>query len=150
MESQGGASLNWTRRQLLKSGIQSGALALAAASRALAFPRWQAAESYFGVHPFIEANPKAVFIRRTQVPEKMDSAAKRAEGLQLAREIFVPMDSTGIPVSHRVIQWIGGEAVPRKLTDFPRTPLKTYYLQRDGEPLYHLVDEPFDYDNVTV
>ena len=37
----------------------------------------------------------------------------------------------------------GGRAAPRKLTDFPRTPIKTYYLQRDGEPQYHLVDEPF-------
>ena len=35
---------------------------------------------------------------------------------------------------------------PRKLTDFERTPLKTYYLQRQGEPEYHLVNEPFDYD----
>ena len=36
--------------------------------------------------------------------------------------------------------------VPRKLSDFARTPLKTYYLQKDGEPYLHLVDEPFDYD----
>jgi hypothetical protein len=35
--------------------------------------------------------------------------------------------------------------VPRKLTDFLRTPLKTPYLQRAGEPEYHLVDESFDY-----
>jgi uncharacterized protein (DUF362 family) len=45
-----------------------------------------------------------------------------------------------------VFEWLDGEAIPRQLTDFPRTPLKTYYLQKDGEPLYHLVDEPFDYD----
>jgi len=43
-------------------------------------------------------------------------------------------------------EWVGGTAVPRKLTDFPRTPLKTPYLQREGEPEYHLVNEPFDYD----
>jgi len=49
-----------------------------------------------------------------------------------------------------VYEWIAGEAVPRQLTDFPRTPLKTYYLQKEGEPLYHLVDEPFDYDAVKV
>jgi len=24
--------------------------------------------------------------------------------------------------------------------------LKTYYLQKKGEPRYHMVDEPFDYD----
>jgi hypothetical protein len=38
--------------------------------------------------------------------------------------------------------------VARKLTDFPRTFLKTYYLQKAGEPRYHLVNEPFDYDRV--
>jgi uncharacterized protein (DUF362 family) len=47
-----------------------------------------------------------------------------------------------------VFEWVDGKPVARKLTDFTRTPLKTYYLQRDGEPLYHLVNEPFDYDRV--
>jgi uncharacterized protein (DUF362 family) len=45
-----------------------------------------------------------------------------------------------------IFEWTGGEAVPRKLTDLQRTPLKTYYLQKDGEPYLHLVNEPFDYD----
>ena len=36
----------------------------------------------------------------------------------------------------------------QQLTDFERTPLKTYYLQADGEPLYHLVNEPFDYSKI--
>ena len=57
----------------------------------------------FGLHAFIEANPKAVFIRRTNVPHKMDSARKLQEGLKLAREIFVPMQEGGIPVSHKII-----------------------------------------------
>jgi uncharacterized protein (DUF362 family) len=47
-----------------------------------------------------------------------------------------------------VYEWVDGAAVPRKLGDFQRTPLKTYYLQRDGEPEYHLVNEPFDYARV--
>lgn len=59
--------------------------------------------AYFGVHPFIEANPKAVFILRTKVPHKMDREAKLAAGLKLGREIFVPMDKPGVPVSHRVV-----------------------------------------------
>jgi uncharacterized protein (DUF362 family) len=61
------------------------------------------AAPYFGLHPFIEANPKAVFIRRTKVPEKMDAASKREEGLKLAREIFVPMREAGIPLGHKII-----------------------------------------------
>lgn len=58
---------------------------------------------YFDLHPFIEANPKAVFIRRTKVPEKMDAARKLQEGLQLAREIFVAKREGGIPTSHKIL-----------------------------------------------
>jgi uncharacterized protein (DUF362 family) len=57
----------------------------------------------FGLHPLIEANPKAVFIYRTSVKEKMDSAAKREAGLTLARQILVPMERGGVPVTHRII-----------------------------------------------
>jgi len=45
-----------------------------------------------------------------------------------------------------VYEWVNGAGVPRKLSDFTRTPLKTYYLQKDGEPYLHMVNEPFDYD----
>jgi len=45
-----------------------------------------------------------------------------------------------------VYEWVNGAGTPRKLSDFTRTPLKTYYLQKDGEPYLHMVDEPFDYD----
>jgi uncharacterized protein (DUF362 family) len=61
------------------------------------------AAPYFGLHPFIEANPKAVFIRRTRVPHKMDSPSKLAEGLQLAREIFVAKQEPGVPLTHTVL-----------------------------------------------
>ena len=59
--------------------------------------------AYFGLHPFIEANPKAVFVHRTHVKEKMDSAGKREAGLTLARQILVPMQRGGIPITHRII-----------------------------------------------
>ncbi|HTP35936.1 MAG TPA: hypothetical protein VMJ75_27365 [Candidatus Acidoferrales bacterium] len=36
--------------------------------------------------------------------------------------------------------------VARKLAGFPRTPLKTVYLPREGEPALQILDEPFDYD----
>jgi len=58
---------------------------------------------YFGLHPFIEANPKAVFIRRTRVPEKTAGAAKLREGLELAREIFQLREQPGIPLTHRIV-----------------------------------------------
>jgi hypothetical protein len=49
-----------------------------------------------------------------------------------------------------IYEWENGAATPRKLSDFARTPLKTYYLQMPNEPLFHLVNEPFDYDRVKV
>ena len=49
-----------------------------------------------------------------------------------------------------IYEWVNGAAMPRKLSDFARTPLKTYYLQMPGEPLFHLVNEPFDYDRIKV
>jgi hypothetical protein len=83
-----------SRRDFLQTGA-----ALAAGGNA----RERAAKKYFGLHPLIEANPKAVFIRRTKVKQKTDAAAIRDEGLALAREIFVSADKPGIPLTHRVI-----------------------------------------------
>jgi uncharacterized protein (DUF362 family) len=81
---------------MLKSGIAAAACTMAPAGFATPRP-------YFAPHPFIERNPKAVFIRRTRVPHKMDAAAKRTEGLQLARQIFVAADRPGIPITHRIV-----------------------------------------------
>jgi len=86
--------MHWTRRQFL--GASS--LPWVCSARAARLPH-----SHFGLHPFIEAHPKAVFIRRTRVPQKMDSQAKRAEGLQLAREIFLPRDEPGISLDTRIV-----------------------------------------------
>mgnify|MGYP004702574643 CR=1 FL=1 len=84
-----------TRRDFLRAGTGAAA---AAAGEAAAAP-----QPFFGLHPFIEANPKAVFIRKTRVPHKMDAPAKLREGLALAREIFVPMSRPGIPVTRKVV-----------------------------------------------
>jgi uncharacterized protein (DUF362 family) len=89
--------MNLSRREFLQAGA-----AAAVAGPLQAVPA-RLPQAYFGVHPFIEANPKAVFIRRTHVPQKMDEASKLREGLTLAREIFVPMDQPGVPVTHRII-----------------------------------------------
>jgi uncharacterized protein (DUF362 family) len=88
--------MNLTRREMLKSGA-------ALAAGAVTSPAWGAAYRYFSPHPFIEHNPKAVFIRRTHVPHKMDAGAKRKEGLQLARMIFVGCERPGIPIDHRIV-----------------------------------------------
>lgn len=59
------------------------------------------ARSYFGLHPFLEAHPEAVFVRKTHVTSKEDSEGKKREGLRLAQQIFVLRDSPGIPLSYR-------------------------------------------------
>lgn len=53
------------------------------------------------------------------------------------------------PHSIPVYEWKNGQAVRTSLADFERTPLKTPYLQKDNEPYYHLLDEPYDYSTET-
>jgi uncharacterized protein (DUF362 family) len=54
----------------------------------------------FSLHPFLQAHPEAVFVKRTSVETKTDAAAKRDGGVQLARELFVLGTASGIPLSH--------------------------------------------------
>jgi len=86
-----------TRRRLIETGAAwlagAGGTAAAAESR----------PAYFGLHPFIEAHPGAVFIRKTHVASRFDTAGMRREGERLARMIFRPMDRPGIPVTDRVV-----------------------------------------------
>jgi hypothetical protein len=90
-----------SRRDFIRTGA---AAAAGTASRFnLSAAPLRTPQAYFGLHPFIEQNPKAVFIRRTNVPHKMHEESKLREGLHLAREIFVPRADGGIPVSHRIV-----------------------------------------------
>jgi hypothetical protein len=62
------------------------------------------------------------------------------------------MSDTLNPAEIPVYLWKDSKAALTPLADFKRTPLKTYYLQRDyngqNEPKYHMVDEPFNYTPV--
>jgi hypothetical protein len=49
------------------------------------------------------------------------------------------------PFDIPVYVWKNGKASKVKLDKIKRTPLKTSYNQKEGEDLYHLCDEPFDY-----
>jgi uncharacterized protein (DUF362 family) len=89
-----------TRRDALRRGAAALAAAIVPRSGICAA---DAARKYFSPHPFIEQNPKAVFIRRTHAAHKMDAEAKRREGLRLAQAIFVARDDAGVPITHRVI-----------------------------------------------
>jgi hypothetical protein len=57
---------------------------------------------YFGVHPFVERHPEAVFILRTHVDYKTNSAACKRVGLDFGRSVFVPMDNSGVLVTHNI------------------------------------------------
>jgi uncharacterized protein (DUF362 family) len=81
------------------AGYGAGAFAVPASSL---LARDQTAPAYFGLHPFIEAHPEAVFIRMTRVAAKSDSEAKKAEGYALAEKIFSLRDTPGIPLSHKL------------------------------------------------
>jgi hypothetical protein len=86
------------RRIFLKDAAMAGTVAfLAPWSRAFA---GDAAASYFGLHPFIEAHPEAVFIKLTDVASKTDTAGKLAAGSDLASRIFTLRDTPGFPLSN--------------------------------------------------
>jgi len=91
--------MSLTRREVLKGGLA----AVGGSFAASLAPGARARTPYFGLHPFIDQNPKAVFIRRTHVAHKMDADAKRAEGLRLSEAIFVPRSEPGVPIGHRIV-----------------------------------------------
>ena len=87
-----------TRRRFFKVILGAGAALNARPIRVLA-SRHQTSAGYFGVHPFVENHPEAVFIIRTAVKEKTDTAAKKQVGLTFGRSVFVPLESGGVPVN---------------------------------------------------
>ncbi len=87
-----------TRRRFLQSVAAAGSAALVHPIHVLA-SRSQSSAGFFGLHPFIENHPEAVFIMRTNVGKKMDAEANKAVGLSFGRSVFVPMDSGGIPIN---------------------------------------------------
>lgn len=88
------------RRSFLRMIAGYGAASFASpAVRVLA--REQIAPAYFGLHPFIEAHPEAVFIRKTNVASKNDSDGKKRAGYSLAEQIFTLRDTPGIPLTYK-------------------------------------------------
>lgn len=63
----------------------------------------------------------------------------------IERKMSDVLDPRDIPL----YVWKDGQATPIKLDSLKRTPMNTYYLQRDyngqNEPRFHLCNEPFDY-----
>lgn len=110
------------RRTCLKTMAGCGASSLVGSAPTL-LARGLTTPAYFGLHPFIEAHPEAVFIRQTAVTSKTDADAKRHAGSSLARRIFTLRDTPGIPLTHKF-------AVKPNLTAANRTGL-TYAIVTD-------------------
>lgn len=60
--------------------------------------------NYYGVHPFIDANPDSVFIMRTNIDVKTNSSAIKDVGLNFGRSVFVHMDpgDGAVPIDYKV------------------------------------------------
>ena len=86
-----------SRREFMQSVVAAGSFGLMHPIQALG-SRHQSS-GYFGLHPFIEEHPEAVFIMRTGVDDKMNSEAKLQAGLDFGRSVFVPKDDSGIPLT---------------------------------------------------
>ncbi len=95
-----GVKRMFNRRTFLKSALAASAGSTVTPITALA-SRQQTEAGYFNVHPFIENNPDAVFIMRTDVDVKTNSEAKKNAGLDFSRSVFVPSDS-GVPLTHLI------------------------------------------------
>jgi hypothetical protein len=66
--------------------------------------------------------------------------------MALERKLSKYLNPQDIPV----YEWkLDGTATQTVLDNFPRTPIRTLYLQQAGEPQYHMVDESFDYSGTT-
>ena len=57
---------------------------------------------YFGVQPFVENHPEAVFIMKTVIDSKIDAKAKKKAGEDFVRSVIIPKDESGIPVTHKI------------------------------------------------
>ena len=90
------------RREFLQIAAGAGAVLAASRvpSRCWAFPR--PAASHFGLHPFVQSHPEAVFVLRTKVVDRKDAAAKQSIGKTLAKHLFTLEDGSGIPLSSKI------------------------------------------------
>ena len=64
--------------------------------------RRQTSSEHFGVHPFIEGHPEAVFVMNTDVDVKTNSATKLTTGRLFANSVLLPVEKGGIPVTSMI------------------------------------------------
>ena len=86
-----------TRRNFLKAAAAAGSASAIHPIRALG-SRHQTSTGYFGLHPFIENNPDAVFIMKTGVADMLDGEAKKLAGIEFSRSAIIPREN-GVPLT---------------------------------------------------
>lgn len=90
------------RRSFIRSSLVTGSGLMLSP-----LPAWsrygKAAGSLMGVHPFIQDHPDAVFIMRTDVDVKTNSAAMKEAGLSFGSSVFGLTDDPvhGVPLTNR-------------------------------------------------
>jgi uncharacterized protein (DUF362 family) len=90
------------RRRFIRS-VLAGVPVLALGPKRMLAGIRSSASMYFDVHPFIDANPSAVFILRTAVDTKTNAEAITQVGYAFGSTVFVPATTAGIPLTHRVV-----------------------------------------------
>ena len=91
------------RRSFIRSSLVTGSGLML--SPLAAWSRYgKAAGSMMGVHPFILDHPDAVFIMRTDVDVKTNSAAMKEAGLSFGRSVVGLTDDPdhGVPLTHNI------------------------------------------------
>jgi hypothetical protein len=88
------------RRDFLKTAALAGGIGAVKPIESLA-SRYQASTGFFGVHPFVENNPEAVFIMKTNVDVKTNYDGIRNAALDFTRSVIVPREN-GVPLTHLI------------------------------------------------
>ena len=90
------------RRDFIKTTALAGLTGAAAQGCAAMGRAPSASGPGFDLHPFVKANPDAVFIHRTSLADKLDTEGIHDAAYQLSRELIVPVQSGGYPLSTRI------------------------------------------------
>jgi uncharacterized protein (DUF362 family) len=92
-----------TRRTFIKTAAAAGASIALRPLSALGGTA-ETATAGFGVHPFVDSHPDAVFIMRTSVDLKTNAAAIKQAGLSFGRSVFISQDveAGGIPLTRDI------------------------------------------------
>jgi hypothetical protein len=85
------------RRQFIRTAALAAGGAAALPIRSMG-SRYQTSSGFFGLHEFIEGNPDAVFIMKTNVEKKTDGEAIKQAALAFTRSVIL-LKENGVPIT---------------------------------------------------